>query len=108
MKPWNPNPDGSAVSSLLVKDGAVYVSGNFNSFQGGKWYSQFLGFVLNFTDPTQPSMFGQNGPIATLALLMVFTIFIPFIALMTSLSAFKVLSPIMGGDVEIALLSRLI
>ena len=84
------------------------VKGNFNAFQGGKWYSQFLGFVLNFADPTQPSMFGQNGPIATLAILMVFTIFIPFLALMTSLSAFKVLSPLMGGDVEIALLSRLI
>ena len=49
-----------------------------------------------------------DGPIAHLALLMVFTLFIPFLALMTTLAAFKVLSPLLGGDVEISLLSRLI
>jgi|GEM_PF-837080 len=52
--------------------------------------------------------FGENGPIANLAMLMVFTLVTPFVGLMLTLSAFKVLSPMIGGDVEISLLSRLI
>ncbi|MFA6214128.1 MAG: hypothetical protein WC717_02515 [Candidatus Micrarchaeia archaeon] len=69
--------------------------------EGGRWYSQVLDFVTN-------NAFDDEGPIARLALLMVFTIFMPFLALMTSLASFKVLSPLLGGDVEISLLSRLI
>ncbi len=84
------------------------VRGNYAAFEGGKWYSQVLSFLLNVSDPFAPSAFGQNGPIATLAIIMVFTLFIPFLALMTSLAAFKALSPLLGGDVEISLLSRLI
>ncbi len=77
------------------------VRGKWDFLEGGTWYSQFLGFVTG-------GAFAEDGPIAHLALLMVFTLFIPFLALMTSLAAFKVLSPLLGGDVEISLLSRLI
>jgi trimeric autotransporter adhesin len=34
VKPWNPNPDGSQVRSMVIKNGAVYVSGNFSSVGG--------------------------------------------------------------------------
>ncbi|MEM4634180.1 MAG: hypothetical protein QW275_03435, partial [Candidatus Anstonellaceae archaeon] len=54
------------------------------------------------------SRFGTEGPIANLAKLMFFTLFTPFVGLMLTLSAFKVFSPLIGGDVEISLLSRLI
>ncbi|MCX8198183.1 MAG: hypothetical protein N3F07_03260 [Candidatus Micrarchaeota archaeon] len=54
------------------------------------------------------SRFGKKGPIANLAALMFFTLFTPFVGLMLTLSAFKVFSPLIGGDVEISLLSRLI
>ena len=77
------------------------VRGRWDFLEGGAWYSQFLGFITG-------GAFEEDGPIAHLALLMVFTLFIPFLALMTSLAAFKVLSPLLGGDVEISLLSRLI
>jgi len=87
------------------KDGMIVAMDNVRSrwdfLEGGAWYSQFLGFV-------SAGAFAADGPIARLALLMVFTLFIPFLALMTSLAAFKVLSPLLGGDVEISLLSRLI
>jgi hypothetical protein len=52
--------------------------------------------------------FGQQGPIANLAMLMVFTLIGPFIGLMTTLAAFKYFSPLIGGDFEISILSRLI
>ncbi|MCX6771450.1 MAG: hypothetical protein NTX79_05335 [Candidatus Micrarchaeota archaeon] len=83
---------------LSAMDG---VRGKWDFLEGGKWYSQFLGFIT-------ADAFAKDGPIARLALLMVFTLFIPFLALMTSLAAFKVLSPLLGGDVEISLLSKLI
>jgi len=74
---------------------------SWNSFEGGKWFSQFGTFATL-------QGFSHNGPIANLAFIMVFTLFIPFLSLMASLAAFKVLSPMIGGDVEIQLLSRLI
>jgi len=77
------------------------VGDKWDFYDGGTWYSQALGFATG-------KAFEPDGPIAHLALLMVFTIFIPFLSLMTSLAAFKVLSPLLGGDVEISLLSRLI
>ena len=82
----------------LAMDG---VGNKWDFYEGGKWYSQALSFATG-------KAFEPDGPIAHLALLMVFTIFIPFLSLMTSLAAFKVLSPMLGGDVEISLLSRLI
>ena len=77
------------------------VGDNWDFYEGGRWYSQALSFATG-------KAFEPGGPIAHLALLMVFTLFIPFLSLMTSLAAFKVLSPMIGGDVEISLLSRLI
>jgi hypothetical protein len=77
------------------------IRGDFGKFENGKWYSQALEFATH-------GAFSETGPIAKLALLMVFTIFIPFLALMTTLAAFKAFSPLIGGDVEISLLSRLI
>ncbi|MFA6328158.1 MAG: hypothetical protein WCY41_01805 [Candidatus Micrarchaeia archaeon] len=74
---------------------------SWNTFEGGKWYQQFWTFI-------SVRAFSLDGPIANLAFLMVFTMIIPFLSLMTSLAAFKVLSPMIGGDVEISLLSRLI
>jgi len=77
------------------------VRGNWTQLEGGKWYSQTVNFFTG-------NAFSTTGPISNLALLMIFTLFIPFLALMTTLATFKVLSPLIGGDVEISLLSRLI
>ena len=88
--------DQAAMGAQLDKFGT-----SWNTFEGGKWYSQFGSFVTM-------QGFSPNGPIASLAFIMVFTLLIPFLALMTTLAAFKVLSPLLGGDVEISLLSRLI
>ena len=52
--------------------------------------------------------FAVDGPISNLAMLMVFTVVTPFLALMTMLASFKHFSPLIGGDVELQLLSRLI
>lgn len=89
--------ENSAMGSAMGE-----VSGGYPGLEGGKWYFQFLEFI------TTGKAFGPNGPIANIAALMVFTLFIPFLALMAALSAFKALSPLLGGDVEIQLLSRLI
>jgi len=52
--------------------------------------------------------FAWNGPVSHLATLMIYTTVLPFVGLMTSLAAFKYFSQLLGGDVEISLLSRLI
>ena len=52
--------------------------------------------------------FAPDGPLSNLAMLMVFTVVTPFLALMTVLASFKYFSPLIGGDVELSLLSRLI
>lgn len=52
--------------------------------------------------------FLPGGPLSNLAMLMVFTVVTPFLALMTVLASFKYFSPLIGGDVELSLLSRLI
>ena len=84
------------------------VRGNAAGIEGGAWYSDILDFVSGAGRFSTNSAFGVKGPIANLALLMIFTLFIPFLALMTSLAAFKAFSPLLGGDVEIQLLSKLI
>ena len=74
-------------------------------YEHGKWYSGFSDTVNN----ALPSgLFGETGPIATLATVMVFAVVTPFLALMTSLACIKAFSPLIGGDVEISVLSRLI
>ena len=74
---------------------------SWSKFEGGGWFSQFGTFASG-------QGFSEKGPIANLAFLMIFTVFVPFLSLMTTLAAFKLLSPMIGGDVEISLLSRLI
>ncbi|MCX6769434.1 MAG: hypothetical protein NT051_02010 [Candidatus Micrarchaeota archaeon] len=75
--------------------------GAWKSVQGGGWYQTLKSFFTT-------TAFSKEGPIATLAAIMVFTLLIPFLGIMTTLAAYKVISPMIGGDVEIALLSRLI
>ncbi|VVC00651.1 Uncharacterised protein [uncultured archaeon] len=96
----------------------VQMNSLFDEFKGGwkvtegtKWYSQALSFIkgtVSVGGLGSTGAFERSGPIGTLANMMVFTIFIPFLAFMTSLASFKVLSGSLGGDVEISLLSRLI
>jgi len=54
------------------------------------------------------SLFGENGTIDNMAKLLIFSLIAPFISLMVALASIKVLSPSLGGDIEIAGLSRLI
>jgi len=80
-------------------------------YEHGRWYEQamdWIGFDAAAAAPGKNSAFGSSGPIATLAMLMVFSLFLPFLALMTTLASVKVLSPLIGGDVEISVISRLI
>ncbi len=80
----------------------------WKQYEGSRWYEDFLNFVK--TDPAINPLgaFGPKGPIAVLATVMVFSVLVPFIGLMTTLAAVKYLSPLIGGDVEISVLSRLI
>ena len=94
----NGSTQGEKDTMQAAMDG---VGNKWDFYEGGKWYSQALSFATG-------KAFEPDGPIARLALVMIFTLFIPFLSLMTSLAAFKVLSPMLGGDVEISLLSRLI
>ena len=84
------------------------VRSDANGIEGGRWYSDILDFISAAGRFSGNGAFGVKGPIANLAILMIFTLFIPFLALMTSLAAFKAFSPMLGGDVEIQLLSKLI
>lgn len=54
------------------------------------------------------ALLGENGTIDNAAKLLIFSLLVPFISLMVALGAIKVLSPSLGGDVEIAGLTRLI
>ena len=74
---------------------------NWNLFEHANWFGQASSYIEN-------GLFEYNGPIGTLATLMAFSLFVPFLSLMTMLASVKVLSPLIGGDVEISVLSRLI
>ena len=78
---------------------------NWQKIEGGRWYEQ-LGEL--FSVGTATGGFGPKGPVGTLATLLVLTLVSPFLAFMTLLAAVKVFSPMIGGDVEISVLSRLI
>lgn len=71
-------------------------------FQG---YIRGIYYIL---DPANDTFLGFNGPLDNLAKILVFSLIAPFVAIMVSLSAVKVLSPLLGGDVEIAGLTRII
>ena len=53
-------------------------------------------------------MLGFHGVFDNTAKLLVFSLLAPFIAVMATLAGIKVLSPLLGGDVEIAGLTRII
>ena len=53
-------------------------------------------------------LLGEGGAIDSVAQLAIYTTLIPFIAIMMTLAAVKVMSPLFGGDVDIPGLSRLI
>lgn len=74
---------------------------NWGLFEHANWFGQAGDYIEN-------GLFEYNGPIGTLATIMAFSLFVPFLSLMAMLASVKVLSPLIGGDVEISLLSRLI
>lgn len=74
---------------------------NWQSIEGGA-------LVKTVSTSSILTAFSTSGPMASLAAIMVLTLITPFLAIMTTLAAFKVLSGLLGGDVEIALLSRLL
>ena len=85
------------------------------SYENGGFFSQVGHFFTNgFTNGvagvlgSPSSAFGLDGPIYSLSMIVVFALILPFLALMTTLASVKVLSPLLGGDVEISVLSRLI
>ncbi|MEM4348519.1 MAG: hypothetical protein QXN37_03035 [Candidatus Anstonellaceae archaeon] len=78
----------------------------WKNYEGTKWYTGFFEFISSSVAPT--SLFGPKGPIAILASLMIFNLIVPFLGLMTTLATIKYFSPLIGGDVEISVLSRLI
>ncbi|MFA6035365.1 MAG: hypothetical protein WC759_00210 [Candidatus Micrarchaeia archaeon] len=51
---------------------------------------------------------GENGIIESTAILLIYATFVPFLALMSTLSFIKALSPLLGGDVDIAGITHLI
>jgi hypothetical protein len=53
-------------------------------------------------------LLGFNGVIDNLAKIMIFSLLTPFISIMVMLAGIKVLSPSLGGDVDIAGLTKLI
>ena len=77
---------------------------NWNSLSGMGWFSKSFGNYGTIVG----NGFAPDGPIGSLSSLFMFTLIAPFLGLMVSLAFFKVLSPLIGGDVEISLLSRLI
>ena len=79
----------------------------FNTFSS-KWQMIENGAIHNSATNLINGAFSINGPVASLAVLLVFTLITPFLALMTTLASFKVFSGLLGGDVEIALISRLL
>jgi len=53
-------------------------------------------------------LLGPNGTLDITATLLVYAIVVPFLGLMIMLASIKVFSPLIGGDVEIAGISRLL
>ena len=84
-----------------------YFAQNWKGYMHTGWFSQVLNFFSGALG-SPSSGFGPSGPVARMAYIMVFALITPFLALMTTLASVKVVSPLLGGDVEISVLSRLI
>ena len=80
--------------------------GNWDSVRSGGEIKWLMNFFEVTTGPS--NAFAPDGPMGSVAALMIYTLLIPFLGLMVALSAFKTISPLLGGDVELALISRLI
>ncbi len=75
-----------------------------------QWYEillQGIGGALKIAF-MHDELLGFNGVIDNLAKILVFSLLCPFISIMVMLASIKVLSPLLGGDTEIAGLTRLI
>lgn len=57
---------------------------------------------------SQDELLGYHGVIDNLGKILIFSLLTPFLAIMVALASIKVFSPLLGGDVEIAGLTRLI
>ncbi len=57
---------------------------------------------------SQDELLGYHGVIDNLGKILIFSLLTPFLAIMVTLASIKVFSPLLGGDVEIAGLTRLI
>ncbi len=57
---------------------------------------------------SQDELLGYHGVIDNLGKILIFSLLTPFLAIMITLASIKVFSPLLGGDVEIAGLTRLI
>ena len=53
-------------------------------------------------------LLGDNGYLHNTGKLFVFTVIIPIIAFMVTMASINIMSPLFGGDVEIAVISRLV
>lgn len=95
---------GTAPESQGNEMGSVVdtLQGQVNQLTSNNWLEEIT------TDGLLITRFDPDGPIGNMAMLMVLTLISPFIGLMTTLAAFKYFSPLIGGDVEISVLSRLI
>ncbi len=72
-----------------------------STLSGGSLLGKIKDRIFN-----QKWLIGEYGVLDNTARLLVFTVFMPFIALMVTLAGVKKMSPLFGGDVEIAGLSR--
>jgi len=81
---------------------------NWKIYEGSRWYDGFLNYVKPGIGLNPWGAFEPKGPISSLAAVMIFCVVIPFLALMTMLASIKYFSPLLGGDIEISVLSRLI
>ena len=77
----------------------------WEQIEGSKWYTVYSD-MLKYGAGI--GLFDMEGPIGALASVLTLTLFVPFLALMTTLACVKVMSPMLGGDVEISVLSRVI
>ena len=79
---------------------------NWESVRSGGQLLYLQNFLKVAGGPS--SAFAPDGPMGNVASLMIYTLIIPFLGLMVTLAAFKTVSPLLGGDVELAIISRLI
>ena len=93
-------------------------SENPDAFSAGEEWAKFLKLIWDLiTLPFSGMLFGEqfdewifsdNGVINGVARMVFFSLFFSFLSIMATIAAIKSLSPILGGDVEIAGLTHLV